>query len=59
MTSIDATFTFPISHKAVKSMASSSASRVVIQRQLSACQGKMGPFKGPEHFMWILVTYGD
>ena len=46
MTSIGAIFTSTCHTKQLNSWPNSSASRVVIQSQLSACQGKMGPFKG-------------
>ena len=45
MTSIGAIVTSTCHTKQLNSWPNSSASHVVIQSQLSACQGKMGPFK--------------
>ena len=45
MTSIGAIFTSTCQTKELNPWPNSSASRVVIYSQLSACQRKMGPFK--------------
>ena len=52
MTSIGAIFISTCHTKQLNPWLNSSASCVVIYSQLSACQGKMGPFKGH------LSTYG-
>ena len=46
MTSIGAIFTSTYHSKQLNPWPNSLASRVVIHNQLSACQEKMGPFKG-------------
>ena len=46
MTTIGAIFTSTCHTKQLNPWSNSSASRVVILSRLSACQGKMGPFKG-------------
>ena len=46
MTSIGAIFITTCNTKQLNPWPNSSASSVVIYSQLSACQGKMGPFKG-------------
>ena len=46
MTSIGAIFTSTCHTKKLNPWSNSSANRIVIHSWLSACQGKMGPFKG-------------
>ena len=46
MTSIGAIFTSTCHTKQLNPWQNSSSSRVVIHSRLSACQGKIGPFKG-------------
>ena len=46
MTSIGAIFTSTCHTKQLNPWTNSSASHVVIHSQLSACQGKTGPFEG-------------
>ena len=46
MISISATFTSTCHTKQLNPWTNLSASRMVIHSRLSACQGKIGPFKG-------------